>query len=176
MLQFQLELQTEIELTISPFRVEQLLLFSATFPNRFRAVADLFSDIVIDAESPESFGSSPIKVHSFVGVKPRRASPPRRAYKLAIDLRTERACNGGMIELLITPLRMLITFALGLVALCLPYRARLALLQAVAAIVHLPFKAFGRLARYLLTQTSRGESRDNPYTNRRNPDQQGDAR
>lgn len=84
----------------------------------------------------------------------------------------------GMIELVLTPFRMLITLALGVVALCLPYRARLILLQAIAALVHLPFKTFGRLARYLLEQTSQGKSEgqtlDNPYTDSNRPQQRGD--
>ncbi|HRK06125.1 MAG TPA: hypothetical protein PLZ57_00020 [Pseudobdellovibrionaceae bacterium] len=69
-----------------------------------------------------------------------------------------------MIEILLTPFRMLITLSLGLTALVLPYRLRLELLQLIAAIVHLPFKAFGRLARYLLSQTASGADEANPYS------------
>lgn len=69
-----------------------------------------------------------------------------------------------MIEILLTPVRMLITLGLGLIALALPYRLRLELLQLVAALVHLPFKAFGRLARYLLSQTASRAEDANPYS------------
>lgn len=69
-----------------------------------------------------------------------------------------------MIEILLTPIRMLITLGLGLIALALPYRLRLELLQLVAALVHLPFKAFGRLARYLLSQTASRAEDANPYS------------
>lgn len=56
-------------------------------------------------------------------------------------------------------LRFLVAAVVCGIALFLPYRARVAYLRAIALIVHLPFKVFGKLARFLLGQLGQ----ENPY-------------
>jgi len=48
--------------------------------------------------------------------------------------------------------RFLIAIVICTIALALPYRARVYYFQFIAFIVHLPYKTFGKLSRYLLTK------------------------
>jgi len=50
-------------------------------------------------------------------------------------------------------IRFVIAFVVCSVALVLPYRARLLWYQLIAWMVHLPFRAFGALARFIMKQT-----------------------
>lgn len=58
--------------------------------------------------------------------------------------------------------RVIIATPLLLIAVLLPYRARVVYSRALAWLVHLPFVLFGRLARFLLQQLELA----NPYDKR----------
>lgn len=56
-------------------------------------------------------------------------------------------------------LRFLFALLICSIALVLPYRARLIWFNWIAALIHLPFRVFGRLARFILNRTET----DNPF-------------
>lgn len=53
---------------------------------------------------------------------------------------------------MLTALRFLIAFVICIIALMLPYRLRIIWFQVVSEAVHLPFKLFGLVARFLIKQ------------------------
>lgn len=53
---------------------------------------------------------------------------------------------------MLTALRFLIAFVICVVALVLPYALRILWFKAVSELVHLPFKLFGLIARFLIRQ------------------------
>ena len=56
-------------------------------------------------------------------------------------------------------IRFLFSLLICTIALVLPYRVRVAYFQFVAWLIHLPFKLFGQLARFIMKQTGT----ENPY-------------
>lgn len=56
-------------------------------------------------------------------------------------------------------IRFLVALLICLVAVILPYKLRLYWYQWVAQFVHLPFRAFGALARFIMTKTNT----ENPF-------------
>ena len=59
-------------------------------------------------------------------------------------------------------LRFLVALFVCFTALILPYRMRLLWYQWIARMVHLPFRAFGKLARFIMSKTST----ENPFEER----------
>ncbi|MBL7688817.1 MAG: hypothetical protein JNJ49_12350 [Bdellovibrionaceae bacterium] len=56
-------------------------------------------------------------------------------------------------------IRFFFSFLICTIALALPYRVRIAYFQVIAWFIHLPFKLFGQLARFIMKQTGT----ENPY-------------
>ena len=56
-------------------------------------------------------------------------------------------------------IRFLVALIVCLVAVALPYRLRLLWFGAVAAVAHIPYRLFGKIARFVMRQT--GDA--NPY-------------
>lgn len=64
-----------------------------------------------------------------------------------------------MLDSMLRMIRFIIALGVCLIALLLPYRARLLWYQLMAWLVHLPFRIFGALARFIINKTKT----DNPY-------------